>query len=380
MVAAFLTVWLAIWALGEGVVLWILARGSRALITGTPPAPGWDALQPAPALALGTFLLLWLVFWTLGGVIAVREVLRLLCGWDRLVLTAEEIRIEHGLGLIRLRQRIPRAEVIRFHLWPSRAVLSADTVKGVIDVSRSGTDTDLEAVAAELNREWGLTPEAGEAGALPAGWIELVSPEGDTIVVYNPFRRRRQARIVAGVAAGLAFMSGLLGYASLADASLLALTALVATAAILAGWAARSLASVRDEWAVGGGWLRQQRRRHNSLQKGFEAAALAVGEQKDSEGDSTYVLTALARPETTARKAATVRVSGRALLSRAGDPTEVLEFGRWLARASGLPLYDDTTAAVKERELAELRRQLAASGRLGAWLAQRSGKSGNGPR
>jgi hypothetical protein len=58
-------------------------------------------------------------------------------------------------------------------------------------------------------------------------------------------------------------------------------------------------------------------------------------------------------------------------MSVVGDPTDVDALGRWLARRCGVPLQDGTTAEARAREAERLREQLAASGRLGRWLAQR---------
>src|SRR5512146_450229 len=80
--AAFLGFWLLFWVAGEGIALWMLAKGAWALITGEPPEPGRDPLDAQGALPIGLFLLIWLSFWTLGGVFAGREFLRLLFGRD----------------------------------------------------------------------------------------------------------------------------------------------------------------------------------------------------------------------------------------------------------------------------------------------------------
>ena len=58
-------------------------------------------------------------------------------------------------------------------------------------------------------------------------------------------------------------------------------------------------------------------------------------------------------------------------MSVAGDPTDVRNLGCRLARRCGLPLQDGTTTEAKAQEAERLREQLAASGRLGRWLAQR---------
>jgi hypothetical protein len=92
--ASFLAAWLCGWAIGEAFVLWILIRGALALLSGEPPEPGRSPLEATPAVALGAFLLIWLAFWTVGGIAAGTQLLRELWGEDRLVLQPEGLAIE----------------------------------------------------------------------------------------------------------------------------------------------------------------------------------------------------------------------------------------------------------------------------------------------
>jgi len=66
----------------------------------------------------------------------------------------------------------------------------------------------------------------------------------------------------------------------------------------------------------------------------------------------------------------------RVIMGVAGDPTEVRDFGRWLGQRCRLPLQDGTTAEAKAQEVELLRAELAASGRLGRWVARRLGGAG----
>src|SRR5262245_49677542 len=81
--AAFLAFWLCIWAVGESVVLWIVVVGAIALLTGRPPEPGREPLELGPAVMAGAFFVVWLTMWTVGGIAAFLEEMRLLWGRDR---------------------------------------------------------------------------------------------------------------------------------------------------------------------------------------------------------------------------------------------------------------------------------------------------------
>ena len=345
--AAFLLVWLAFWVVGEVLVGWILIRGGWSLLTGLPPGEGREMLETAPALGAGVFLLFWLAFWTLGGVLAGRELLRLLAGRDRLVLRPDALMVERGFGLFRARQEISREQVRRFHGRAHGNILFADTIRGGIELTRYGTAAEFEELAAALNADWKLSPDAPPGGVLPVGWNEMLALEGDAILVKDPVVRRKQAAVAWFVFLLLAPVAAYILQASIAQLSLLALGAIVAVGAGFAGWGAYQLTYCRDEWVLGTGSMRLQRRSRGRAEPGQDLVRR--------------------------RTAGEARRHERVLMGVAVDPTEVRNLGRWLAQRCGLPLQDGTTAEAKAQETELLRAQLAASGRLGRWVARRLG-------
>lgn len=371
--AAFLLVWLAFWAVGEVLAGWILIRGGWSLLTGLPPGEGRAPLETAPALGAGVFLLCWLAFWTLGGVLAWREVLRLLAGRDRLVLRPEALVVERGFGLFRSRQEIPREQVRRFQRRPDGNILFADTRRGGVELTRFGTPAGIEQLAAAFNADWKLSPDAPLDGVLPEGWNEAVAPEGGAILIKDPVVRRKQAGVTGCVFLVFAGVGGYILQASFAQPSLLALGAMITAGAGFAGWGAYRLAYCRDEWVPGAGCLRLQRRLRERAEPRFEAAALRLREEKDSDGDPLYKLVAASAAASPALSLREARRHERVIMSASGDSFEVRNLGRWLAQRCGLSLHDGTTAEARAQEAELLRRELAASGRLGRWLARRLG-------
>src|SRR5688572_22590369 len=134
--AAFLAVWLAGWAVGEAFALWILGVGAWSLLTGQPPEAGREPFRPELALPVGLFLLFWLALWTLGGVMAGRELLRLLFGGDRIRLGHDRLEIERSYGLFRSRETLRRDDLRRFYCRPANAALCVETARGTTELTR----------------------------------------------------------------------------------------------------------------------------------------------------------------------------------------------------------------------------------------------------
>lgn len=90
-VAGFLSLWLGGWMAGEIFALWFLWN---SLTTGQGPLPAV------------LFMLVWVCFWSLGGMFALGQVLRCLWSEDRLVLR-EDGRLELRCRLGPLDRRRP---------------------------------------------------------------------------------------------------------------------------------------------------------------------------------------------------------------------------------------------------------------------------------
>src|SRR5262245_41337253 len=135
--AGFLMFWLAGWAAGETFALWAVASGVRSLFTSGPPSP-LEAdhhsiqVQSAVPLALGLFVLVWLIFWTFAGVASGSQLLRLLFGRDRILVKDEGLEIEQRYGWFRSRKWFPRDEVRRFYRKTPGTALRVETSKTTI--------------------------------------------------------------------------------------------------------------------------------------------------------------------------------------------------------------------------------------------------------
>ena len=376
--AAFLGVWLCGWAFGEVFALWLLYHGVRSLITGEPPSAGGAPLRGAPALGMGLFLLFWLSIWTLGGVMAMLEVLRLLWSEDRLVAAAD-LKIHRRLGPFVSTRTIPRSDLRRIYDLPHKSRLLAQTTGGVVELTALARSPERESLMAALRAELGLQEEVAQPGevtpaaGLPDGWTEIIDAEGRPALVADPAIRRKQGR-VAGIATAAVASFALLSISrALENPDWRVLAAVVSALAALLAWGSWSLTRTRREWRLGSGRLTLRRRSGARTKDLFEAVSLELIETSDSDGDRWFTLNAVAAgaPAHPPRSGLPDRKTRRVIARAMDDPTVPRSLGAWLARRTDLPYGDRATAESRKAELAAMVTQLEESGRLGRWLARR---------
>jgi hypothetical protein len=353
--AAFLSVWLCGWAVGEVIVLTVLVRGARALLVAAQETP---APPQGGALAMGVFLLVWLTFWTIGGLSALREVLRCIAAEDRLELGSGDLLLLRRMGPFQRQRRLPRSAIrnLRIAEHSGRGgALVADLDDRTLSLSDLGTVEERREAARQLQEALGPTAAAGQSlePRLPLGWVCL-SPSslGPPLLVPEPGLRRRQALVMAAVTLVLLLVFAQLLQTALARPSFWPLTLMVAVPTAAAVWGTLWLALGRMEWRLESRRMVLQRRFGGEVRERFEARALALTRSIDSDGDHWYDLMAtdlhpaggLARGTTAAggRKIPT-RLS---LLRRIHDPAEPLQLGRWLAHRCTIP-FDDGGANVE---------------------------------
>lgn len=373
--AAFLSLWLCGWAAGETFALFMLGHGIYSLITGRPALGSDQPLQLGPALAVGCFLAVWLTIWTLGGVMAIRELLRSLWAEDRLILDRDALTRVHRLGPFVFTRRLARSEIRRVFVQQhgSRPLtLMAQLGTGVIELTALGTQTERDEAAQQLRTVLGLAEESPATwpAALPEQWQVITESRGDIRLVPNLKTRRKQALIVSAIAIIVWSAAALLTRESLRDPKLWAVTAMVGAAAVWLGWQAIWLHRGRKEWRIEHGKLILQRRFGLEVTELTEARALELTESSDSDGDRWYELRAV---ELSPSAFAPARKIPRSLkIDRSiHDPTAPRCVGRWLSQRADIPFHDRVpTETDRQAERVKLREALAASGKFGRWVAR----------
>ncbi len=384
--AAFLLFWLCGWAVGEGIVLWVLAKGILALMNGAPFEEGHAPLGFGPAMAIGAFLILWLSLWTLGGLAALGEVLRLLWSEDRLIVNAGGITIVRSRGPFRRTRDLPRDVIRRISLVPRNDALAAETPRGRVELSRLGTHAEREEAAAALRSELCLkdvAPEV-EATSLPKGWAEVITPEGERVVAVDATTQRVQARAAALLAVGVAAVDFAILRQALERAIVIPFAVFGLLGALGLVWVAVWLARGRMEWKIGSGSLTLRRRFGSSVRDLFEARRLELVVTRDSDGDEWFALEALREGATEPPEPVVwvrrISKDRRRVTAAINEPTVPRLLGAWLSRSAGVPIVDRTSPEARQAEMTQLRDQLEKAGPLGRVAAKLIGDSINRPR
>jgi hypothetical protein len=368
--ASFLALWLCGWLAGEVVALTILVLGAISVLTGTPIGPMDELPELGAAIVVYAFILIWFAFWTLGGVMAIRELLRSIWAEDRLVAAGHGLIIERRLGPFRSPREISRADLQWIHVLPRAGKLTADTVSGSVELSGLGTPDERFQAATILRDFLGLNLDPGAAGTatLPEEWEETIAPEGYPVLVENPRLRKKMAVFATGLALVVATVGLFLVLEALARPDLVPLAAGSVAAALGLTFGAHWLARARKEWRVGPSTLILCRRYGRRVRELFEGRAVELTVSSDSDNDEWYTLEALPSETAEASTTAGSRKRRRTIDRAIHDPADMQRLGRWLAVRTGLPFTDRSTREVRAADLTRIKVQLSESGRLGRWV------------
>jgi hypothetical protein len=323
--AAFMAVWLAGWLAGEVFAIAVLG-GIAAAVGGLlrePPAWITDFATSGPLAFVVLFLLVWLTFWTIGGLAAFTHLLRSLSGEDSITLTASGVELVRRAGPFRARYLFERPAIRRIRLRPSDKALVADTERGTRVLTDFGTPLEREAVRTWLIGHVGLTGViADPGGAVPATWETTADGDRTHLRKIRPRARVIRSIVAWAVTAAVAsaWSASRTADTSAGNPAALALTALLACGAALSTWGRREWIVRRGElifhWSFG----------PSDGEQSFTVARLDVTQETDSDNDSRYELLVLSGDDR------------RVVHSQLHDAAEVVDLGHWLAGRTGFPL------------------------------------------
>jgi hypothetical protein len=371
--AGFLAFWLCGWAVGEVLVLTALVLLVVSWVTVGPVGPFEETPEPVPTLVGAGFMLVWLIGWTFGGIMAIRQLLSQVWAEDLITAASGGLIVERRRGPFRSKLEVSSHLLRRIHVLTGHGKLTAETDSGSVEISGLGTVDERKRAATTLGNYLGLDyePEADESSAdLPKGWKEVISPEGQVVLVEDPEQRRKLARILAGLTAAGLVGSSMLVYRTLENLNALPLAAMICAATLGLAAGTNWLFRGRMEWRVGSAGLTLHRRYGRRVREAFQARALELTVSSDSDNDRWYVLDALASETPGAMNAPESKKGRRRVYRAIHDPTEPRQLARWLSNRTGLPFTDRTTPEAREAHLAHLKEQLSEKGRLGQWAVR----------
>ncbi|MCC7123888.1 MAG: hypothetical protein IT178_03510 [Acidobacteria bacterium] len=326
-VAIFLLVWLAGWAVGETMAIGFLGMLLRSLAgaaVGKPaPVPGGEWIVGGAAVAALLFIGVWLTVWTIGGVSAITHLLRSLFGEDRLQVSSDGLLLERRVGPLSRARQHSRSTIRRVRLRRHDKAVVMDTATGIDVVTTFGSVEERRALV-EWLRSRLLLPEQGtrafDPAKAPRGW--RVSADTGVTRLTRDYAKAR--------AIGAVFLWGvvLLLVAALARNSVASIGGVIVLVLMLALSAAATWVTFsRRAWLVREGRLTAETRCLTwSRERVFTSARLDVERSVDSDGDESFVLKV------------TDADGSRRIASGLRDETDLIDLAHWLAARTRFPL------------------------------------------
>jgi hypothetical protein len=353
LIIAFLSLWLAGWAVGEVFVGRVLVAAAAWLVglRGPLPDPGQVAAT-AGAVTVGLLLLGWFALWTAGGVAAMVEILRLTAGRDRIVFSPAGVRVEHLLvGRLGRRRFLPAERIRRVHVRRRDQALVAETADGAVPLTGRGSPAArrwlAERIAVALPRPAAEAEVDAEGMAAPPGWRLHNGGDGSFTLEPEP-SRRRSAGCLAVVTLGLGAGAAGVGSSLRSSGSLWSPWGLV----LLVPAALTIVAAAGVLWYLLGRTVllvapgRIERRRTIlglTWRRSCGGGTLVLARRVDGDGDEHFRLSMRdggGGGDGGGGDGGRTGSGGgvTTLATTMNEPRAPLALGRFLARASGLPL------------------------------------------
>lgn len=185
--AAFLLVWLAGWTVGEAGALFALGAILSGMAGLFPDRiPEWIA-HPASSVAvllMTLFLIVWLTFWTIGGIATWTHLIRSLWGEDTIALTPEGIELVRRGGPFRRRRVFDRAFIRRIRVRPHDKAVVIEA-PGTHVLTTLGTPVERQEAADWLIRSLSLP----DAATPPEKWKVSEDADCTRLMKGTLFRR-----------------------------------------------------------------------------------------------------------------------------------------------------------------------------------------------
>jgi hypothetical protein len=290
----------------------------------TSRLPEWstDLVTSGGVAFVLLFLLIWLTFWTIGGIAALTHLARSVAGEDTIDLTATGFELVCRAGPFRRRYGFERSAIRRLRIRPHDKAVVADTAKGTQVLTTFGGADERETVAGWLKAHLGISDPDPASATPPATWE--VRTEGETAYLRKVRPGARMTRSLIAwlltAATASAWYASIGHEGSIGSIPALVLTFMLAAGAAMSTWG-------RREWIVRPGELTFRQSFATWIaERTFRGARLDVTHETDSDNDSHYKLI-VADDE-----------GRKAVHSQVHDSGEVVDLAHWLASRTGFPL------------------------------------------
>jgi hypothetical protein len=268
------------------------------------------------------FLLVWLTIWTVGGVAAIKELLRSLAGEDRISIESLRVELRRRAGPFHRTQTFERSNIRRVRIRRHDKALVMDTQGGTAMLTTYGTADERRAVAEWLQSRL-LLPEGGtrfDVAGPPPAWQTAVEGGTTRMTKDDPRARAIAAAILWFIVLLLALI--VIG-ADGSTAGRIAAAGVTMVVAAFATW----LTLARRVWLVRQGALTEETRFLTwERAREFKSARLEVVTTTDSDNDSHHSLYVIGSHDR------------RKIASELHDATDIVDLGHWLATRTGFPI------------------------------------------
>ena len=359
----FLIVWLCFWTGGEIAAFWFLAQGVISLLTGRP-MQGMPIDSIGAMMGVFAFLGIWLTLWTFGGIAATTELVNILWAEDILSIRGDILSIQRQRGPFRKEHIYSKDDILEIDGSATNGRLFMrlrDKLK-TIELTRYAVGKERDELVQKLSRalKFPTTSDEPPSTTLPEDWMETRSLDGLPVLVKDPAKRRKGAKIVAGVAFIFAASSVRAAWASQPFSSGVSSIVVLLALTVFFAYLAWRLHSQSEEWTLEKLRMRRRNVTRIFVRELFSGDKLVLQRESHTDGGNWYRLALI---DTRGKVGST---KSRAIVVSDLDDTWVpRRLGLWIAGRTGLPFEDCTTPDAERADITALKTKLLSMGWFG---------------
>jgi hypothetical protein len=202
--------WLYGWLAGEVFALSTVLSMLHGAVLPAPIAERLPDTSNGGGPFVVVFLLVWLTFWTFGGIFAFRQLLTLLWGREEISAGPEGIRVRRGAGPFLWDKKISRRKIESIRMRRLSGPIKVETSDGVVRIASLGTREERQTLRDRLRESLQMEAPVSLADGveirIPGVWEKAVDVTGAPVLRRSRALQAKAAR-VAWVTASIAGFS-----------------------------------------------------------------------------------------------------------------------------------------------------------------------------